>query len=158
MRGGFEEGASAVRQKHHPRGRKQSQSEESQEVEWDFFFQQLSVKSNLIPDLARRSGNFFKAPGKSNNEKEIFLVLYLAQTPTRARWVVPAWSLEEDRPFLQKTPGLPPGPRVRGCSRGPAAYRGSAGWGRGLGAGVGLIGRDPRRKLLCASAISSKRL
>lgn len=119
---GFEEGAVAARQKHHPGGHKQSQSEESQDLEWDFFFffQQLSVKSNWILDLAIRYGNFSKSMETSNNEKEIFLVLYLAQTPTITSWVVPDWSLEGDHSFLQKIPGLPLGLRVKGLYWGPS--------------------------------------
>ena len=97
-----------------------------------FIFQQLSAKSNLILDLAIRNGNFFKARGKANNEKEVFLVLCLAQTPTIARWVVPGWSREGGCPFLKNTPGPPPGHRVRG--RLPGRSRTSrlrGGWARG---------------------------
>lgn len=53
--------------------------------------------------------------------------------------------------FFQKTPGPPPGLRVRGVSQGPSAFPGCVGR-------AGLFGRALQRKLLCASAISSKRL
>lgn len=60
-------------------------------------------------------GTFSKpVRGKANNEKEIFLVLCLAQTPTIAGWVVPDWSREGDRPPLQSLPPTPsPGPAAR---------------------------------------------
>ena len=116
-----------------------------------FIFQQLSAKSNLILDLAIRNGNFFKARGKANNEKEVFLVLCLAQTPTIARWVVPGWPQEGVCPFLQNTPGPAARPQGQGpAPRAPAAPPGCA--------VAGLIGRELQRKLLCARAISSKRL
>ena len=65
-------------------------------------------------------GTFSKpVRGKANNEKEIFLVLCLAQTPTIGGWGVPDRSREGDRPPLQSPPpphplGLQPGRRVRG--------------------------------------------
>lgn len=87
-----------------------------------FIFQQLSAKSNLILDLAIRNGNFFKARGKANNEKEVFLVLCLAQTPAIARWVVPGWSREGGCPFLKNTPGPAARPQGQGPAPGPQRH------------------------------------
>lgn len=115
----------------------------------EVFPQQLSVQSNLILDLAVRNGNFFKAHRKSNNEKGIFLVLYLAQAPALARWVVPAYSGEGNHPFLQNSPGLLPSSGPGAWSRGPSGSPSICGW-------AGLTGGGPKRKLLCARAIPSK--
>lgn len=115
-----------------------------------FIFQQLSAKSNLILDLAVRNGDFFKARGKANNEKEVFLVLCLAQTPTIARWVVPGWSREGGCPFLKNTPGPAARPQGQGPAPGPQPHLQAL---RRLGSSA-----ENCRGSRCATAISSKRL
>lgn len=125
---GFEEGAIEARQKHHPWGHKQSLLKESQEAEWDFFSHQLSVKYNLILDLAIRNGNFFKAHGKSNNEKEIFLVLYLAQDSNDSKMGGACLVSGGGRPFLQNSLGPAAKPQGQGPVPGdPVVYPGSVG-------------------------------
>lgn len=118
-----------------------------------FFFHQLSVEYNLILDLAIRNGNFFKLHGKSNNEKEIFLVLYLAQDSSDSQMggacLVPG-GLGMVL-FFRTAWACCQASRSGACSWGPRGIPRIYGL-------AGLIGRNPQRKLLCASAISGKRL
>lgn len=93
-----------------------------------FFSHQLSVKYNLILDLAIRNGNFFKAHGKSNNEKEIFLVVYLAQDSSDSKMGGACLVSGGGSSFSSKKPGPAAKPQGQGPVPGdPMAYPGSVG-------------------------------
>lgn len=87
-----------------------------------FFFHQLSVRYNLILDLAIRNGNFFKAHGKFNNEKEIFLVLYLAQDSSDSKMGGACLVSGGGHPLLQSSLGLLPSLKVRGLFLGTQGH------------------------------------
>lgn len=93
-----------------------------------FFFPQLSVKYNLILDLATRNGNFFKAHGKSNNEKEIFLVFCLAQDSSDSKMGGACLVSGGRSSFSSEQPGPAARPQGQGpVPRDPVAYPGSTG-------------------------------
>lgn len=109
-----------------------------------------TVRRWVILDLAIRGGTF-KARGKANNEKEVFLVLCLAQTPAMLK---DGWCLAGHGRGLSLS-SEHPGPAARPQGQGPAPGAPAAPPGCAV---AGLIGRELQRKLLCASAVSSKRL
>lgn len=115
-----------------------------------FIFQQLSAKSDLILDLTIRNGNFFKARAwKSKQWKRDFPGVVLGPDSNDSgmggAWLVSGGG-------SSSSSESPPHPIPWACSQAAGSEAGSltGGW---LGSLAEL-----QRKLLCASAISSKRL
>lgn len=70
-------------------------------------------------------GTFSKPMENQTMKKRFSWCFAWHRTPAIARWVVPVWSREGDRPFLQNSPGLLPGQGP--APRDPVAYPGSTG-------------------------------